>query len=140
MTTYSTTPKDIIRNWQFFDAKGQILGRLSTRIAQALMGKNKPYFVRHLDCGDFVVVINAKDIKVTGKKEKEKIYYHHSGYSGGLTATPLETIRAKNPARIIEHAVSGMLPDNKLKKGMMVRLKAFAGEEHPYGNKINAKN
>ncbi len=136
MKTHSPKKEEIRREWYFFDAKEEILGRLATRVAQVLMGKQKPYFVRHLDCGDFAVVVNADKVKVSGKKEKQKNYYHHSGYSGGLKITPLGKMRQVHPERIIEHAVAGMLPDNKLKKGMMKRLKIFVGEEHPHKEKF----
>jgi len=135
-STFVTKPTVINRSWHLFDARGKILGRLSTQIAEILMGKKKPYFARNLDCGDFVVVVNAQEIQVTGRKEKLKIYYHHSGYSGGLKSTTLRELRGTHPERIIEHAVAGMLPNNKLKKEMLSRLKVFAGEEHPYGDKI----
>lgn len=140
------TPKlsDIKRDWYLIDAKGKILGRLATQVAQLLMGKNKPYFVKNLDCGDFVVVINAQEVKVTGRKEKQKIYYRHSGYPGGLKEIPLGRMRKEHPERIIEHAVKGMLPKNKLQDPRMVRLKVFGGEDHPYKDKIreskDAKN
>ena len=136
MKTRSPKAKEIKREWHLIDAKDKVLGRLATQIAQLLMGKNKPYFTRHLDCGDYVVVINAKEVKVTGKKEKQKIYYRHSGYPGGLKETPLWMLREKHPERIIINAVSGMLPKNKLKKGMLARLKVQPGREHPYQDKI----
>jgi len=136
MTTYSTKPQDIKREWRLFDAEDKILGRLATEVAQVLMGKNKVCFTRHLDMGDFVVVINAKKVKVSGKKETGKIYYRHTGYSTGLRATPLGEVRKLHPERIIEHAVSGMLPKNKLRDKMMARLKVFAGEEHSFADKF----
>lgn len=138
MSTYSTKLTDIKRDWHLFDAQGKILGRLATQIALALMGKSKPYFTRHLDCGDFVVVINAARVAVSGKKEKGKIYYHHSGYPGGLKAVSLEKQRQEHPEKIIEHAVAGMLPQNKLQQPMLSRLKVFAGEEHPYKDKFKS--
>jgi len=140
MKTHSPKAKEIKREWHLIDAQDKILGRLATQIAQLLMGKNKPYFARHLDCGDYVVVINAKEVKVTGKKEKQKIYYHHSGYPGGLKETPLWMLREKHPERIIIHAVSGMLPKNKLRARMLERLKVQVGEEHPYEDKFKKKN
>lgn len=132
MKTYATRKKDIKRVWHLYDAKGKILGRLSSEIAQNLMGKKKPYFTSHLDCGDFVVVLNAEKVTVTGKKERDKIYYHHSGYPGGLKKARLEEVREKHPERIIEHAVSGMLPKNKLRKHWLKKLYVFKGEDHPY--------
>lgn len=132
----STKLSQIKRQWHLFDAKSQILGRFATQVAQLLMGKNKPYFVRHLDCGDYVVVVNAKDIKVTGKKEEQKLYYRHSGYPGGFRQDPLKKWREEKPAEIIIHAVRGMLPQNKLRDRMLTRLKVFAGEKHSYVDKF----
>lgn len=140
MRTYSPSIKDIKREWHLVDAKGEILGRLATRIAQLLMGKKKPYFTRNLDCGDYVVVINSAKVAVSGKKEKQKKYYQHSGYPGGLKTTLLEKMRAEHPERIIIHAVSGMLPQNKLKDRMLKRLYVFPGEEHPYEDKFKIEN
>lgn len=138
--TPATKITDIKRNWHLVDAKDKVSGRLATEVARLLMGKNKTYFVRNLDCGDYVVVVNAQEVKFTGKKEKQKMYYRHSGYPGGLRAIPVERMRKEHPERIIEHAVAGMLPQNKLKDGMLKRLKVFAGEEHPYGNKFKIVN
>lgn len=138
--TKPTKAKEIKRKWHLIDAKDQVLGRLATQIAQLLMGKNKPYFTRHLDCGDFVVVINAKEVRVTGRKEKQKIYYRHSGYPGALKETPLWMLREKHPERIIINAVSGMLPKNKLRKGMLARLKVQPGGENPYKDKFRTKS
>lgn len=136
MKTHSLKAKEIKRDWHLIDAKDKVLGRLASQIAQLLMGKHKPYFTRHLDCGDFVVVINAKEVKVTGRKERQKIYYRHSGYPGALKETPLWQMREKHPERVIIKAVTGMLPKNKLKDQMLVRLKVVAGGEHPYGDKF----
>lgn len=138
--TPSTKINDIQRSWHLLDAKGQVLGRLATKVVELLMGKNKPYFVRHLDCGDYVVVVNAQEVLLTGKKEKQKMYYRHSGYPGGLRAIPVERMRKEHPERIIEHAVAGMLPQNKLKDRMLKRLKVFAGEKHPYQDKFLIPN
>ncbi len=118
------------------DAKGQTLGRIGTQIATLLMGKAKPYFVRNLDCGDYVVVVNAKDVKVTGKKELQKTYYRHSGYPGGFKSETLKELRARKPEEIITHAVKGMLPDNRLKAKMMARLFVNADETNKYENKL----
>lgn len=134
--TYTTKQADIKRDWHFIDAKGEILGRLATEMAKLLMGKNKPYFSRHLDCGDYVVVVNSAAISVTGRKEKQKKYYRHSGFPGGLKTETLGEMRQKHPERIIIHAVSGMLPQNKLKDQMLKRLYVFSGEEHPYKDKF----
>lgn len=131
--------KDIKRDWHLVDVKDQILGRVSTQIAQLLMGKSKPYFVRNLDCGDYVVVVNAKDVKTTGKKETLKKYYRYSGYPGGFRAEALSDLRKRNPTEIIRHAVSGMLPQNRLKSKMLKRLLVFPGIEHSYGDKFSAK-
>lgn len=136
MTTYSTKQKDIKRAWHLVDAKEKILGRVSTEIAELLIGKKKPYFVSYLDCGDFVVVINAAHVAVTGKKEKQKTYFRHSGYPGGLKTVSLGELRLRQPEKIIIHAVSGMLPQNKLRDRMLKRLYVFAAEEHPYKDKF----
>ena len=137
--TPATKITDIKRNWHLVDAKGRVSGRLATEVARFLMGKNKTYFVRNLDCGDYVVVINAQEVKFTGKKEKQKVYYRHSGYPGGLRTIPVERMRKEHPERIIEHAVRGMLPQNKLRDRMLMRLKVFAGEKHPYQDKFKVK-
>lgn len=135
--TQATRHKDIKRNWHLFDLKGKILGRIATDIAVKLMGKNKPYFVPHLDCGDYVVVVNSKAVEVTGDKRNQKIYQHFSGYPGGIKRKPFKQIVEENPNRIIEQAVSGMLPKNKLRDQMLKRLYVFPDSEHPYQNKFN---
>ncbi|MEK7565455.1 MAG: 50S ribosomal protein L13 [Patescibacteria group bacterium] len=117
-----TKVSDIKHESHTLDADGQILGRLATKIASLLVGKSKSYFVRHLDCGDFVIINNAAKVKVTGKKETDKLYTHYSGYPGGLKTKTLRMIRKEKPTAIIHHAVSGMLPNNKLKKFWMERL------------------
>lgn len=134
--TYSTKGSDIKREWHVIDANGQVLGRISSQIAILLMGKSKPLFNRNLDVGDYVVVINAEKVRVTGDKAKQKEYYRHSGYPGGFKVTTLENVLATHPERIIEHAVKGMLPKNRLEDRMMTRLKVIVGEEHPYGGQI----
>lgn len=134
--TTATKVSDIKRAWHLIDLKGQTLGRVSSEIAQLLMGKKKPYFVRNLDCGDYVVVINAKEVKATGNKEEQKKYYRHSGYPGGFKVETLKELREKKPENIITHAVKGMLPDNRLKSDMMARLYVFAGAEHKYQDKF----
>lgn len=134
--TVSTKASDIKRDWHHVDVKDQTLGRIATDIAHKLMGKSKPYFVRNLDCGDYVVVTNAANVKVTGKKEVKKSYYRHSMYPGGLKAARLEEVRAKKPEEIITHAVKGMLPQNKLRASMLKRLYVFAGESHKYEAKF----
>jgi large subunit ribosomal protein L13 len=132
MKTYSTKASDIKRQWHVVNASGQTLGKLSTRVAQLLMGKGKPIFVSHLDTGDYVVVINAAKVKVTGKKAKQKIYYRHSGYPGGLKALTLEEMLQTHPTRVIEHAVKGMLPHSRLGSAMFRKLKVYDGDGHPH--------
>lgn len=134
--TKSTKLSEIKRSWHLIDLKEKTLGRISTQIANLLMGKSKPYFVRNLDLGDYVVVINTKQVKVSGKKEKQKKYYRYSGYPGGLKSETLENLRRRNPSEIIHHAVRGMLPQNKLRDRMLKRLYVFEGEEHPYKEKF----
>ena len=136
--TQSTSVKDIKRVWHIVDVDEKILGRVSTEIAQLLMGKGKPNFVRNLDCGDFVVVINAKSVKATGNKEEQKNYYRHSGYPGGFKQETLKELRIRKPEEIIKHAVKGMLPQNKLRDRMLTRLFIFAGSEHKYGDKLKS--
>ncbi len=138
MKTYSTKASDIKREWHIIDASDKVLGRLATQIAGLLMGKHKPIFSRHLDTGDFVVVINAEKIRVTGNKAKQKLYYRHSGYPGGLKSISLERMMQTYPTRVIEHAVKGMLPHNRLSARMMKRLRACVGDTHPYQGQIQA--
>ena len=114
MKTYSTKASDIKREWHAIDASDKVLGRLATQVASLLMGKHKPIFSSNLDTGDFVVVINAEKVRVTGNKTKQKVYYRHSGYPGGLRSINLEKMMQTNPTRVIEHAVKGMLPHNRL--------------------------
>jgi large subunit ribosomal protein L13 len=140
MKTHSVKKGEIARTWHLVDARGQILGRLATRIANLLIGKNKPYFVPHLDCGDYVVVINASQVKVSGRKDQQKKYYRYSGYPGGLKEINFSQQMAKDPTRIIWHAVGGMLPKNKLRDKRLARLKIFAGEEHQYKDKFKIQN
>lgn len=137
--TSATKQKDIKRDWHLIDVSGKTLGRISTEIARILMGKGKPYFVRNLDCGDYVVVINAKDVATTGNKEKLKKYFRYSGYPGGLSIETLENLRKRKPEDIIYHAVKGMLPQNKLRDRMLARLFVFAKENHKYQDKFKTK-
>lgn len=130
--TYSQKPSEITREWHLIDATELPLGRLSTIIATLLIGKGKPTYTPHMDAGDYVVVINAKDVPVTGDKELQKIYYRHSGFPGGIKDARLEEVREKFPERIIEASVKGMLPKNKLQADRMARLKVFAGAEHAH--------
>lgn len=127
---------DIKRDWHLIDVNEKILGRISGDIAKLLMGKGKSYFVRNLDCGDYVVVINASNVRVTGKKEKDKKYARHSGYPQGYKEESLEELRARRPEEIIRHAVKGMLPQNKLRDRMLTRLFIFSGAEHKYEDKF----
>ena len=129
-------PKDIQRDWHLVDAKDMILGRLSSEIAKKLMGKNKSYYTPHLDTGDHVVVINAKYIGLSGKKENRKFYFHHSGYPGGLYTKSTQEIRTKKPEDLIRHAVTGMLPKTKLGKIMVKKLHIFPENKHPYKDKF----
>lgn len=132
MKTYSAKPLEVERKWYLIDAEDQILGRLATKIANILRGKNKPEYTPHVDTGDFVVVINVEKIKVTGKKETDKMYYHHSGYPGGLKSANFQQLMAKNPTLALEKAVKGMLPHNTLGDEQFQKLKLYAGSEHPH--------
>lgn len=137
MKTYSAKAADIKRQWHVIDASDKILGRLATRIARLLMGKHKPIFSPNQDTGDFVVVINAEKVAVTGKKTKQKVYYRHSGYPGGLKSITLEKLLQTHPTRVIEHAVKGMLPHTKLGAVMRKKLKVYAGSVHPHQAQTN---
>jgi len=132
MKTYVPKPSEIGRKWYLVNAEGKILGRLSSRIAQILSGKDKPTYTPHLDVGDFVVVINAEKVKVTGNKEEKKIYYRHSGYPGGLKERTYQELLDKKPQDIIRKAVRGMLPKSKLGRQMFQKLKVYAGPQHPH--------
>ena len=132
MKTYSTKASDIQRQWHVLDASGKVLGKIATEAAGLLMGKHKPIFSPNLDTGDFVVIINAEKIQVTGKKVGQKQYYRHSGYPGGLKTINLEKMLQTNPTQVIEHAVRGMLPPNRLRAGRMKKLKVYVGEAHPH--------
>jgi large subunit ribosomal protein L13 len=138
MKTVSTKASDIKREWHLIDASGQVLGAVATQAAKLLMGKHKAQFCRHLDVGDNVVVINVADLRVTGDKLKQKMYYRHSNYPGGLSEVNLEEVMRKDPRKAVEHAVKGMLPHNRLEARMMTRLKLFAGDEHPHGGQVTA--
>lgn len=135
MTT-ATKATDIKRNWHHIDVKDKTLGRVASEIAQLLMGKGKAYFVRNLDCGDYVVVTNADAVAVTGNKEVQKKYNRHSMYPGGFKSESLKELRARRPEEVIRHAVKGMLPQNKLRDKMLKRLFVFTGEEHSYQDKF----
>ena len=132
MRTFSPTLKDIEQRWYVVDAEGKILGRLATQIATVLRGKNKPIYAPHMDVGDFVIVINADKIQVTGRKLEQKMYYRHSGYPGGLRSISLRDQLQRHPERVIRSAVKGMLPKNRLGRRMLRKLKVYAGSSHPH--------
>lgn len=132
MKTFMASPATIDRKWYVVDATGMNLGRLSSEIAKVLRGKNKPIFTPHMDCGDYVIVVNAEKIVVTGKKLDQKIYYRHSEYVGGMKETTLKEMLAKHPERVIEHAVKGMLPKGPLGRAMYKKLFVYAGPEHKH--------
>ena len=132
MSCYMPKPGEVKANWHVVDATDQILGRLASKISMILTGKHKPTFTPHVDTGDFVIVINAEKIALTGAKLTDKMVYRHSGYPGGLSATPIGELLAKNPQRVIENAVKGMLPKNKLAGQQLTHLKVYAGSEHPH--------
>ena len=132
MKTYVTKPAEVERKWFVVDAEGQNLGRLATDIAQVLRGKHKPTFSPSVDCGDFVVVINAEKIAVTGNRLDQKMYYRHSGYPGGIRSLTLREVLDKHPERALHTAVKGMLPKNRLGRKMIKKLKVYAGPEHPH--------
>ncbi|HLL86534.1 MAG TPA: 50S ribosomal protein L13 [Thermoleophilaceae bacterium] len=132
MKTYVATPAERERNWLVVDATGQTLGRLATQIADALRGKRKPEYTPHCDTGDFVIVVNAEKVEVTGKKRSEKRYYRHSGYPGGLRERTFAEMQARRPEEIIRLAVKGMLPRNRLARQQLRKLKVYAGPDHPH--------
>ncbi len=132
MKTYSAKPTDVTRKWYLIDASEASMGRVATQIAQLLTGKGKPQFTQHIDCGDFVVVINAGDVKVTGKKLEQKMYYHHSHFPGGLKEASLKDKMQKDPTHALFHAVRGMLPVNKLRDERLKRLKIYADANHKH--------
>ncbi|HXH98079.1 MAG TPA: 50S ribosomal protein L13 [Gaiellaceae bacterium] len=132
MKTYNAKPGEIAREWYLVDANGQTLGRLATRIADTLRGKRKPEFTPHVDTGDFVVVVNAERIAVTGKKLDQKRYYRHSGYPGGLRSRTLREQLDRRPTEVLRAAVKGMLPKNRLARQQLTKLKIYAGPEHPH--------
>lgn len=136
--TKSTKQESIKREWHLIDVKDKTLGRISVEIAHELMGKSKPNFVRNLDCGDNVVIINAKDIKVTGKKEEQKLYQRHSGYPGGFKEETLKDLRVRRPEEIIRRAVKGMLPQIRLRDRMLRRLFVFPTETHTHQDRFKA--
>jgi large subunit ribosomal protein L13 len=136
--TYSLKAGDIQKDWQVIDATDQTLGRLASNIANLLQGKHKPTYSPHLDMGDFVIVTNASRVRVTGNKLDDKIYYRHTGYMGGLKETTLRNRMERQPERVVEAAVKGMLPRNKLARHLLRHLKVYAGAEHPHEAQVNA--
>ena len=132
METTSIRADEINRKWFIVDAEGQTLGRLASEIAQIIRGKKKPFYTPHMDMGDFVVVVNAEKVKVTGNKEKDKSYFRHSGFPGGVTQINLQKVRQDFPERIVTNAVKGMLPHNRLGRQLLTHLKVYSGTEHPH--------
>jgi large subunit ribosomal protein L13 len=139
MKTYSTKASDLKPAWHVIDASGKTLGRLASEVATLLMGKHKPIYAPHLNTGDFVIVLNAAKVRVTGKKREQKIYYRHSGYPGGLRSTTLGQMMDTHPTRVIEYAVKGMLPKNRLGHDMLGRLRVYPGEAHPHQAQVKSK-
>jgi len=132
MKTYSVKVSEIKREWHVFDASDKILGRLATEVAKLLMGKHKPMFCRNLDVGDFVIVLNAEKVRVSGDKARQKVYYRHSGYPGGLKSVTFEKLMQTHPTRAVEYAVKGMLPHNRLGASIIKKLKVYVGDKHPH--------
>lgn len=136
MKTYSTKLSDITPQWHVFDATGKTLGRLATEVATLLQGKHKPIYAPHLNTGDFVIVVNAAKVRVTGNKAQQKLYYRHSNYPGGLRSTTFARMIETHPTRVIESAVKGMIPHNRLGRDMMKRLKVYPGDAHPHQSQV----
>jgi len=132
MKTYSAKPETVERDWYIVDAENKTLGRLSTEIARRLRGKHKPEYTPHVDTGDYIIVINAEKVRVTGNKRTDKMYHHHSGYPGGLKSISFDKLIERAPERVIETAVKGMLPKNPLGRAMYTKMKVYAGNEHPH--------
>lgn len=132
MKTFSAKPASVKRDWYVVDASGKTLGRLASELAHRLRGKHKPEYTPHVDTGDYIVVINADKVAVTGKKSRDKMYYRHTGYPGGIREANFETLQATRPERVIELAVKGMMPRNPLGRDMLRKLKVYAGTEHPH--------
>lgn len=132
MKTMSPTPDDVQRSWYIIDAEDLILGRLSTRVASVLRGKHKPIFTPHVDTGDFVIVVNAEKVAVSGRKEELKKYHHYTGWIGGVRTTTLKKLRAEHPERIIMHSVKGMMPRGPLGRQMLKKLRVYVGDQHPH--------
>jgi large subunit ribosomal protein L13 len=132
MKSYMARPREVERRWYLVDAEGQTLGRLATEIARILRGKNKPQYTPHVDTGDFVVVVNAEKVVVTGRKAEQKVYYRHTGYPGGLKETSYEVMLERKPTEILRKAVRGMMPKTRLGRQQLRKLKIYAGPEHPH--------
>src|SRR5512134_3833464 len=132
MKTFSAKPHEVQRGWYIVDADGKVLGRLATELARRLRGKHKPEFTPHVDTGDYIVVVNAEKLRVTGNKAEDKVYYRHSGYPGGIYGTKFKDMQAKHPGRALEKAVKGMLPKGPLGYAMIKKLKVYGGAEHPH--------
>jgi len=132
MKTYSAKPESVERSWYVIDAEGQTLGRMAAEIAHRLRGKHKPEYTPHVDTGDYIIVVNAEKVRVTGRKATDKMYHHHTGYPGGLKSISFEKLIDKAPERVLESAVKGMLPKNPLGRAMASKLKIYAGSEHPH--------
>ena len=133
MKTYSAKKEDIKRRWVIIDARDQVLGRLATRVAHILRGKNKPIFTNHVDTGDFVIIVNAEKIRLTGNKMDDKMYYRHSGYPGGIKGITAREMLERKPDQVVRIAVKGMLPKNRLGSSLISKLKVYAGPDHPHG-------
>jgi large subunit ribosomal protein L13 len=132
LRTFSPKPSDVQRQWHVIDATDVVLGRLATQAATLLRGKHKPIYAPHVDTGDFVIIVNAEKVALTGAKRENKVEYRHSGYPGGIRATSYDVLLAKNPRRVVEKAVKGMLPHNTLGRQMLSKLKVYAGPDHPH--------
>jgi large subunit ribosomal protein L13 len=132
MKTYSPRPGDVQRAWYVIDAENEVLGRLASEVAQILRGKHKPTYAPHMDMGDHVIVVNADKVRLTGQKAEQKVYHHHSGYPGGLRTVPYGRESSRRPDRVVERAVRGMLPHNRLGRSMLRKLSVYAGAEHPH--------
>jgi large subunit ribosomal protein L13 len=132
MKTYVAKPGEFEQKWHLIDARGQVLGRLASEVAKILRGKDKPIFTPHVDTGDYVVIVNAANIRLTGNKLKDKVYYHHTGYPGGIKSITADELMEKNPTELINSAVKGMLPKNKLGRQIIKKLKIYAGSEHQH--------
>ncbi len=130
--TYSANKETVKRNWYVVDASDKVLGRIATEIANRLRGKHKAEYTPHVDTGDYIVVVNAEKVKVTGNKARDKTYYHHTGYPGGIKSITFEKLQDKAPEKVIEVAVKGMMPKNKLSRAMLSKLKVYAGNDHPH--------